>query len=170
MTARAVTGRLAAGATVHRVDVHLHGERLEGTVDGARVEADVAAGGPGEVVLRVGGRRVVAFVARANGTTLVSIGGKVVSVSRADAHAEHAEAAASIDPFAVSPMTGVLVKIHVKPGDSVAKGAPLFAVEAMKMEYVVKADRPVTVSEVKRPSGSRVSVGEVLVTFRDPAG
>lgn len=167
MTARSFSGRLSAGSGVHKVDLHLHGERLEGTIDGKRVEAEVAAGGASEVVLRVGGRRVVAFVARADGKTLVAIDGRVVAVSRADAHADHVEGAASSDPFAVSPMAGVLVKVHVKPGDSVTKGAPLFAVEAMKMEYVVKADRPVTIAEIKRAPGTRVTLGEVLVTFRE---
>jgi propionyl-CoA carboxylase alpha chain len=63
-------------------------------------------------------------------------------------------------------MTGLVTKVHVAAGAAVGKGAPLFAVEAMKMEYVVRADREVVVAEVKAAAGDRVAVGAVVVTFR----
>jgi 3-methylcrotonyl-CoA carboxylase alpha subunit len=152
------------GGAPKKVDLRLDGELLKGSIDGAHVEAPCRHGADGEVVLEVGGRRVRAVVARKGDGWLVSIEGRVHDVVRADG-AEHGESHASEDPFAVSPMTGVLAKVFVKPGDAVAKGASLFAVEAMKMEYVVRADRPVTISEVKHAAGARVSVGEVVVEF-----
>ena len=35
----------------------------------------------------------------------------------------------------------------------------------MKMEYVVKAPRAVTVAEVRRKAGDRVALGEVIVGY-----
>jgi 3-methylcrotonyl-CoA carboxylase alpha subunit len=158
-------GRLRAdGGPPRKLDVRLDGEQLKGSLDGAHVEAIVRRGDDGHVVLVLGGRRVHAVVARKGDGWLVAVDGRVHEVARADA-AEHGEAHASEDPFAVSPMTGVVAKLHVKPGDAVEKGAPLFAVEAMKMEYVVRADRAVTIAEVKKAAGERVSVGEVVVEF-----
>ena len=162
--ARPYHGRLRAGGAVHRVDLRLEDERLHGSLDGTHVDASVRPVGPGIVALAVGGRRVLAVVARRQGSILVSIDGEVHEVSAADG-AEVAEASAVVEPFAVSPMTGVLAKVHVAPGAAVARGAPLFAVEAMKMEYLVKADRDVVVAEVRAKAGDRVDLGAVVVTF-----
>ena len=40
-----------------------------------------------------------------------------------------------------SPLPGVILIIHVKPGDIVKKNQKLFILEAMKMENEIKADR-----------------------------
>jgi len=154
----------ADGGSPKKLDLRLDGDQLKGSIDGAHVEAIVRRGDDGHLVLSIAGRRVRAVVARSGDGWLVSIDGRVHAVARADG-AEHGEPHAAEEPFAVSPMTGVVAKVHVKPGDAVAKGAPLFSVEAMKMEYVVRADRAVTVADVKRGQGDRVSVGEVVVAF-----
>jgi len=70
------------------------------------------------------------------------------------------------DPFAASPMTGVVRKVLVRPGESVAAGATLFVVEAMKMEFTVAAPRDVVVDEVRAAEGARVDIQQVIVTFR----
>jgi 3-methylcrotonyl-CoA carboxylase alpha subunit len=153
-----------AGAP-RRVDARLDGAHLHGRVDDVALDAQVLRGADGEVVVDVAGRRIRAVVARVGDRWLVAIGGRVHEVARADG-AEAAEGAAVADPFAASPMTGVVTKVHVAAGATVAKGAPLFAVEAMKMEYVVRADRDVAVAEVRAKAGDRVGVGDVIVTFR----
>jgi acetyl/propionyl-CoA carboxylase alpha subunit len=156
------------GGATRRVDVKLDaspaGARLHGRVDDVHVEGVARRGGDGEVLLDVGGRRVRATVARAGDRWLVAIGGRVHEVVRADA-ADAVEGGPGSDPFAVSPMTGLVTKVHVAAGAAVVKGAPLFAVEAMKMEYVVRADRDVVVTDVKATAGDRVAVGTVIVTF-----
>ncbi|MCC7137396.1 MAG: hypothetical protein IT460_03065 [Planctomycetes bacterium] len=168
MTAPTFHGLLKADASAPRkMDLRLDGDVLHGGIDGAHVEATVARGtADGEVVLRVGDRRVRAHVVRDGARWLVAVEGAVFQVARVD-HVDAADAGGSSDPFAASPMTGVVTKVHVRPGDAVGKGAPLFAVEAMKMEYVVKAERDVAVVEVKKAAGARVAVGEVVVTFAE---
>jgi biotin carboxyl carrier protein len=172
MSARRLNARYRVGKTTHAVDLRIEGDRIEGTVDGAPVSATLRVEIDGRaVVLDAGGRRVYAVVARTPSRTWVSIAGVVFDVARTAAHdASAAAPAPALEPFAASPMTGVLSKVHVAPGAAVEKGAPLFAVEAMKMEYVVSADRPVTIAEVRRAKGDRVSIGEVVVTYRPSDG
>jgi len=166
MSGPSLHGKLKAdGGTSRRVDLKLDGARLHGRIDDAHVDALARRGGDGEILLDVGGRRVRATVARVGDRWWVAIGGRVHEIARVDG-AEAADGGAAVDPFAVSPMTGLVTKVHVAAGAAAAKGAPLFAVEAMKMEYVVCADREVTVVEVKAKAGDRVSVGAVIVTFR----
>ena len=165
MSARHHDGHWKVAGAVHAVAVRLEGERATGAVDGRHLEALVRAAGPGRFTLTLDGRRTLVATAGRGDRLFVSIGGRAFEFVHVDAGAADAAAGAAGDPFAVSPMTGLVTKVHVRPGDRAAKGQPLFAVEAMKMEYVVKADRDVVVAEVKVVAGARVAVNEPGVTF-----
>lgn len=65
----------------------------------------------------------------------------------------------------ISPMTGQLVEVKVAAGDTVEDGTPLFVVEAMKMEYVVRAPFDGRVEAVNAEAGSQVSMGQQIVTL-----
>ena len=74
---------------------------------------------------------------------------------------------ASHDKGAVSPMPGKLIKVNVKSGDSVKKGAALIVMEAMKMEHVIRAAADGVVDKVLYKEGEIVQAGgKVLVTFK----
>ncbi len=62
-----------------------------------------------------------------------------------------------------APMPGVVTKILAKPGDVVAKGAPLLILEAMKMEHTIHAPRDGTVASVNCVEGELVQPGVELV-------
>jgi 3-methylcrotonyl-CoA carboxylase alpha subunit len=66
-----------------------------------------------------------------------------------------------------SPMPGRVVKVFVKLGESIVRGQRICAVEAMKMEHAVKADRDGTVSELHAFEGSQVQEGQVLALVGD---
>ena len=78
-----------------------------------------------------------------------------------------ADEIATVEDFAASPMTGLVVKVDVEVGQTLAAGEPLFVVEAMKMEYVVRAPRDLTVSAVSASAGDRVDLGHVIVSFEE---
>ena len=63
----------------------------------------------------------------------------------------------------------MLVKLAVEPGTSVSQGAELFVVEAMKMEYVVRAPRAVTIGTVAFSQGDAVEQGDIVCTFEEGA-
>ena len=62
-----------------------------------------------------------------------------------------------------APMSGLVVSVMVKPGDKVAKGAPLMILEAMKMEHTITAPSAGTVVAVRFGAGDRVKDGADLV-------
>ena len=64
-----------------------------------------------------------------------------------------------------APMTGRVIAVPVAEGVAVAKGAPLFVVEAMKMEHVVVAPRDGTVEGVAVSVGDQVDERTVGVTL-----
>ena len=64
-----------------------------------------------------------------------------------------------------APMPGTIVKVNVKPGDSVKKGDVFLVLEAMKMENDVTAPEDCTIASVNVNQGASVSTGDILVTY-----
>jgi acetyl/propionyl-CoA carboxylase alpha subunit len=64
-----------------------------------------------------------------------------------------------------APMPGLITRILVAEGDTVAPGTPMLVMEAMKMENELRAPGAGKVKSIKVRSGEAVEVGTVLVTF-----
>lgn len=65
-----------------------------------------------------------------------------------------------------SPMPGRIVAVHVAAGDRVKRGAPLLAVEAMKMEHALTAPADGVVERVHVTPGTQVAEAITLVDFK----
>jgi 3-methylcrotonyl-CoA carboxylase alpha subunit len=75
--------------------------------------------------------------------------------------AEHADAHGGLRAM----MPGRVLAVHVKPGDDVAKGAPLVVLEAMKMEQTITAPSAGKIDRVLCAVGDQVREGAELLTF-----
>lgn len=64
-----------------------------------------------------------------------------------------------------APMPGLILKILVSEGQSVAKGDPVLILEAMKMENVFKAPGDVHVKEIRVTEHTAVEKGQVLLVL-----
>ena len=62
-----------------------------------------------------------------------------------------------------SPMPGTIVKVYVKAGDSVKKGAPLFVMEAMKMEHTMRAPADGKVKTVSGKDNQFIEAGFTVI-------
>jgi Acetyl/propionyl-CoA carboxylase, alpha subunit len=62
-----------------------------------------------------------------------------------------------------APMPGVILKVYVKPGDTVAVGDPLCVFVAMKMENEIRSPIDGTVKEVYVEESGKVSVGDKMM-------
>jgi biotin carboxyl carrier protein len=116
-----------------------------------------------ELEIRVDGRAYLIPYAIQGSTVSFSFDGQlwfadvVDQGARAKArHRDHSTAA---------PMPGVVLKLLVKAGDVVGRGAPLLILEAMKMEHQIVAPRDATVAGVHCKEGELVQPGVELVTF-----
>ncbi len=67
-----------------------------------------------------------------------------------------------------SPMQGTVTRVLVEVGETVEAGQGVCAVEAMKMESVLRSGIAGTVAEVRAVPGQSVPTGEVLVVI-EPA-
>jgi len=69
-----------------------------------------------------------------------------------------------------APMPGVVIRVLVAPGERVRKGQPLVALEAMKMEHVIRAPRDGAIRTVPVQAGELVNGGATLVEMDAEAG
>lgn len=102
---------------------------------------------------------------RVRGGVWLSVGGEALFFPDAEAQAS---AVASGPGAPLSPMPGRVVKVFVTSGDAVKAGDPLAAVEAMKMEYLVRAPGDGVVTRVLCQQGQTVAQGQKLADW-EPA-
>jgi len=93
----------------------------------------------------------------------VEVKGTAAARSRPKAKAKKASAGAA--GAVMAQMTGRVIRVDVKPGDTVNEGDILLIIEAMKMENEITAPMSGTVKEVAVAAGARVSEGDLLVQF-----
>ena len=83
----------------------------------------------------------------------------------APANAPAAAETAGEDKLCRSPVTGVVIKVNVAPGQTVAANDLLLVLEAMKMETNVTAHSAGKVKSVRVGIGDPVKVNSVVVEF-----
>ena len=148
------------GARVRTVDVE---PGRDGTwrvsVEGAAFEVTVEPVGEGSLRLRSGSGTVVAEVSAAGSRRFVRLGALDFVLERTAG----TRAAAAAQGGLEAPMPGVVTRVLVEPGDDVKKGQPLVALEAMKMEHLIRAPRDGRVRAVPASPGTMVPVGTALI-------
>ena len=65
----------------------------------------------------------------------------------------------------LSPMPGLLSKLHVAKGDKVTAGQKLAVIEAMKMENTLSAAQDGVVEEICVAEGSSLAVDQIIIQF-----
>ena len=93
--------------------------------------------------------------------------GRSYSVALPDRAVEDGDAAGALAHI-TAPLPGKVVKVAVRSGETVARGATLVVLEAMKMELSVDAPREGVIDEVMVSEGDQVVEGAVLATFANP--
>jgi len=139
------------------------------TIGGKQTEADprergieIVATSPDELELRIDGKLYVVPYAVQGTTISFAFEGEIYFAEVTDKGARKAR---QRDHSTEAPMPGLVLKILVKQGDVVAKGAPLLILEAMKMEHQIVAPADGTVAAVNCVEGELVQPGVELITM-----
>ncbi|MFZ1084611.1 MAG: biotin/lipoyl-containing protein [Terracidiphilus sp.] len=127
--------------------------KLQIGIDGKSYEVDV------EVLEDDASPRQTAFAPRAPQAAAAA-----APVASAPAPAATVETAGE-DKLVRSPVTGIVIKVNVAPGDAVKANDLVVVLEAMKMETNVTAQGAGKVKNVRVAAGDSVKVGQVIVEF-----
>ncbi|HEV2720966.1 MAG TPA: biotin/lipoyl-containing protein [Thermoanaerobaculia bacterium] len=123
------------------------------------MNVEVVAVRGNEAELRIDGRTAfVPFVVQGS-EVWFALDGEIWTVDVGDKRARPRHR----DHSMMAPMPGIVLKILVTAGQTVAKGAPLLILEAMKMEHQIVAPRDGTVAAINCAEGELVQPGVDLV-------
>ena len=162
---------VTVGDATEMVEVSGEAGRYRLTIGSEVWEVDGRLTAQGIYSLLIGGTSYVADVWDQDGACVVDVGAEryVIHVEEQTRHIIRTKGGAGGGQGArtlVAPLPGRIVKIAVKPGDRIEKGATLLVIEAMKMENEFKAGASGTIAEVRVEAGQTVNGGDVLVVIR----
>ena len=128
---------------------------------------------PGQIRFRgtVDGRRRIVQIARSGRDWLLTARGASHKVQVYPAHVAELtrhmieKIPPDLSKYLIAPMPGLLTALNVKQGDKVEAGQPLAVVEAMKMENILRAQKPGTVGKVAAQPGDSLAVDAVILEF-----
>ncbi|HEV7624046.1 MAG TPA: biotin carboxylase N-terminal domain-containing protein [Amnibacterium sp.] len=132
------------------------------TADGTDHAAAVESGGGAARIRLDGVERTVHWIRDGDALHLAVYGRTAVLTERAAA--DDARAAGTLDPELRSPMPGTVVAIPAADCGAVAEGDAVVVVEAMKMEYAIRATTAGRVA-LHAAVGDRVARGQVLAVI-----
>jgi 3-methylcrotonyl-CoA carboxylase alpha subunit len=140
--------------------------RWQVSVDGTPFELHAEALEDGRMRLRTEAGETIAEVTAAGKRRFVRLGAldfvlERSTVSRGRTAGPQSEMTA--------PMNGLVTRVLVAAEDEVKKGQPLVAIEAMKMEHLVRAPRDGKVRAVHAAAGAMVQGGTTLVELHAEA-
>ncbi len=119
-----------------------------------------------KVVFNHNGQRLVGASAILGTTTWFSLGGEVWTTEARVRGRRGKSSAAGSDPSSITaPMPGKIVKVMVQPGSMVTSGDVVIVMEAMKMEYTLKAAANGKIQSIKCQVGEQVALGSSLVSL-----
>lgn len=137
------------------------GGRYRVRVDDADFEVLAETMGDGRLRLHSDSGDTVAEVTAAGPRRFVRLGVLEFVVER-DASGRRRGSAATGGGLE-APMPGVVTRVLVAAGDTVTKGQPLLALEAMKMEHLIRAPRDGRILSLAASAGTMVQGGATLV-------
>lgn len=145
---------------------------LRVVIDGRDVTLDCAVVRPGTFSLLIDGRSLVIDVDAEAPACRLQVGTEAVALELLDAQKRRLASAAASGRAAVAngeiikaPIAGKVIKVLCAEGDSVATGAGVCVLEAMKMENEIRADRGGTVTAIHVTAGDSVETGQKLLTL-----
>ena len=125
---------------------------------------------PGFFVLNINGKSIKVSMASEGSQRHIFFGGHVYKFTRAEGRRKRSGGLEMLSPEIASPISGKIVKVDAGDGAEVAEGQILLTIEAMKMEYQIKAPYAGTVEEINFKEGDQVDIGVVLVKMSRNTG
>jgi acetyl-CoA/propionyl-CoA carboxylase biotin carboxyl carrier protein len=159
--------RLSCGDRTTEVTLTGSPEAAEATLDGsASHHLEIAPAGQG-IALTIDGLRRTCPTAATADTVWAHVDGATYPIRLAPAERRRTDSGQDAVAVITSPMPGSVAAVHVEDGQHAQRGAPIAAVEAMKMEHVLKA--PIDgVVEILVKVGDQVGVDQPLARLRAP--
>ena len=108
------------------------------------------------------GERIKVPAQKIKGNLWFHIDGETFMVPKPEGRKKAGASSASQDGEILSPMPGKILKVFKSQEDKVSQGDAIIAMEAMKMEYTLEADKSGTLTQLNVAPGDQVTLGQLL--------
>jgi len=149
---------------VYPVTVEYHDDRFYITYDNNEYTVQATEISPGQLKLQLGDRFIKCVISEREDVKFVFIDGAVYHVSRVELTGKRKAEKKAGDLN--SPISGTIVSVKVKPGDEVVKGDVLMVIEAMKMEYLIRAPSSGTIGKVYFKEKDQIEIGQLTAELQ----
>ncbi len=148
---------------IYRVEVEREGEEYYITYEDNTFTVTATEIDKGYLKIDLGGKEIKCVVSETDGSKYVFMKGQVFEVSPLELTGKKFDSKKDYgtkDDDFKSPISGKVVKVEVEEGDEVKTGDVMMVIEAMKMEYLIKAPYDGVVETINFTQGDRIEVGE----------
>lgn len=131
------------------------------TYDNTEYKVEAEETRPGQLKIKIGNRLIKSVITEGEKEKFVFVEGEVFRVRPVELTGMKKTKKKGGDLS--SPISGKVVSVKVKNGDSVKKGDVLMVIEAMKMEYLIRAPFDGKVKKVNFKEKDQIEIGQSTV-------
>lgn len=156
--------QVTIGDNEYRIEISEDGVRINGEV----VDADLfELNEAGLFLLNHGDEKLELHLAsEGSNTYLITTEGQQIQAQvETDQGQKRRKKTTSDNKELIAPIPGVVLEVHVRPGDLVKEGQTACILESMKMQMAIKLPAGGTISEVFIEPKQSVAKGDVMITL-----
>ena len=146
---------------VYNVTIEHRGEKYFVTYDNTEYIVEVEETKPGQLKLKIGNKIIKSIITEGDKEKFVFVDGEVFKVKPVQLTGMKKEK--SKEGNLNSPISGRVVSVKTKNGDSVKKGDILMVIEAMKMEYLIRAPYDGKIKKVFFKEKDLIEIGQQTI-------
>lgn len=120
-----------------------------------------------KIIVKIDGEEKEVLAQKIQGKVWLHVNGQTYTHSPRSSSSQSSGEVVQDPTKIVAPMPGKIMKVFATKGATVSEGETLIAMEAMKMEYNLKATQNMTVTKLNCTEGQQVSLGEILVEMEE---
>jgi len=125
---------------------------------------------PGYLRIKLGDKVIKVVVAKGNNSMFVFHDGNTFNMKRVLPMASKRNIEKKKDDGLLSPISGKVVNVKVKEGGEVKKGDVLMVIEAMKMEYLIKAPYDGVIKKIYLDVDEQIDMGMMPIEIEKVEG
>jgi biotin carboxyl carrier protein len=124
---------------------------------------------PGQLKIKIGDRVVKSIITEGVKEKYVFVDGAVFKVKPVELTGLKKQKKKDKGDLS-SPISGKVVSVKVKKGDSVKKGEVLMVIEAMKMEYLIRAPYNGVIKKIIFKENEQIEIGQLTLELSENGG
>jgi len=146
------------GDHVYNISVERRDEQFFITYDNVEYTVTAEEIKPGQLKITLGDRMIKCIISEGTDNKFVFLNGDIYKVKRIELTGKKTTRKKEGDLN--SPISGTVVDIKVKPQNAVKKGDVIMVIEAMKMEYLIRAPYDGVVTTVHFKQNDQIEIGQ----------